>query len=91
LTPDTRLQRVPTALWTNAGAEAVVVSGHGEVFLALDGVGTDIWQLLETPVAVRDLVTSLRRRYRVDEAQCLADVTTYLQVLLSHRIVSLVT
>jgi hypothetical protein len=85
-----RIQRVPSALWTTAGTEVVVVSGLGEMFLALDGVGTDIWRQIEAPVAVGELVTDLRRRYQVDEERCLADVRSYLEMLLSHRVVTVV-
>jgi hypothetical protein len=91
LTPETRVQRAATAIWANAGTEAVVVSGLGEVFLALDGIGSEIWQLLEQPLALAEVVTHLRRRYQVDQPRCLAEVTTYLEMLLSHRVVTIVT
>jgi hypothetical protein len=88
LTPSTRLQRVPTALWTRAANEVVVISGHGDRFLALDEVGSDIWQTLESPATVGDLVAGLQRRYAVDAEQCHADVSAYLDTLLSHGVVA---
>lgn len=47
-------------------------------YYSLDPIGAEIWQLLEQPGTVQQLVDKLLKRYTVSPEQCQADVLAFL-------------
>jgi hypothetical protein len=48
-------------------------------YYSLDPIAADIWNMLEQPTRIRDLVESLQKRYAVTPEQCQADVLAFLE------------
>ena len=48
-------------------------------YYSLDSIGAEIWNLLEQPARVRDLVDRLQQRYEVGPEQCQADVLAFIE------------
>lgn len=57
-------------------------------YLGLDEVGQRIWDLLEEPSSLGELVDRLTDEYEVDEATCRADVSRFLDALQQHQLVA---
>lgn len=63
------------------GQALIVLTRRGEV-MVLNASGTWLWNLLGEACNVRDLATQLAARFRLEEAQALADVRTFVASLL---------
>lgn len=57
-------------------------------YLGLDEVGQRIWELLEQPRTVADIVAALVEEYDVSEAECTRDVTEFVASLEGHELVT---
>lgn len=54
---------------------------------SLDGVGSYIWDVLETPMTVSRLVDVLRERYDISAEDCLRDTLRFLDRLRQWRLI----
>jgi hypothetical protein len=58
--------------------EAVLLDVETGMYYGLDGVGTRIWQLLETGASEEEISASLLEQYAADAAEVRADVAGFL-------------
>ncbi len=64
------------------------MSTEGNRYFSLNPLGTDIWKLLEQPQSKQDIVDAIRAHYDVDEEQAHRDVSEFLEVLESKKLIS---
>ena len=55
-------------------------------YYGLDDIGSRIWELIEHPVKVSDLIDTLLERFDVDRETCEIDVLKFLNELNEDRI-----
>lgn len=67
--------------------EMVMMDIEKGKYFTLNPVGTVIWNLLETPYSLEDLVERLMEEFEVDLAQCRQETEDYLQNLLKAGLV----
>jgi Coenzyme PQQ synthesis protein D (PqqD) len=72
--------------------ETLVVPVRGKVgdlasIYSFNGTGSLIWQLLETPKALSELISAVESEYEVGREQALRDVTRFLDDMLSLELV----
>ncbi|MDZ4113817.1 MAG: PqqD family peptide modification chaperone [Brevundimonas sp.] len=65
-------------LTTRVDGEVMAMSVERGACYGLDPIGTRVWELVETPVTVGDLIARLTREYDVDAAVCRTDVCALL-------------
>jgi hypothetical protein len=53
-------------------------------YLTLNGTGSAIWNLLEQPANVEQIVAALRQSYAVEEEQCRRETQAFLEEALSR-------
>ena len=75
-----------------AGGEIMVVPVRGEVgnlasIYSLKGTGSLIWQLLDAPRALPELVATVEREFGVTQEQAQRDVTQFLDDMLGAGLV----
>lgn len=56
-------------------------------YFNLGEVGGRIWEILEQPTSVKDLVSTLVQEYDVTEEQCLEDIVPFLEKMLNRGLV----
>jgi len=84
-----KVQRNLNMVTSNLDGEIVMMSvEHGEYF-GLDEIGTRIWEFLEKPVIVEELITSLTNEFEVERQECEHDTLEFLEELLSKELVQL--
>lgn len=72
------------------GKELVMMDIQNGNYVGLNETGRAIWELIETPVKVSDLVAQLAAKYSVTTEECMKDTLEYLdkmndqQLLLIH-------
>lgn len=61
--------------------EKVMMSVEKGEYFGLDPIGSRVWELIEKPVKVGDLIDALLQKYDVDRETCEHDVLVFLQEL----------
>lgn len=75
------ISRNPSVLWTELDQQLVLLNLERNRYFEASGVGGVIWQLLEQPRSLAELVEHLVANYRVDAASCEADVRGFVDEL----------
>jgi hypothetical protein len=76
-------------LSTELGDEVVILGLHDSVYYGLSQVGTRVWQLLQTPRTLDDLVTALVAEYDVSRERVAADLQRLLSELQTRGLVAI--
>lgn len=76
-----------THLSTNVGEEFVILNLVDEIYYGLDGVGALVWELLQQPRTVDEIVDVVSSQYNVDREQCERDVRALISELAQRSLV----
>jgi hypothetical protein len=69
--------------------EKVMLHIESGNYYGLDSVGSRIWELIEKPYKVRELVLELLKKYEVEEKTCRQDVLAFLNKLYAQGLIDL--
>ncbi|MEA5005817.1 MAG: PqqD family protein [Rikenellaceae bacterium] len=58
-------------------------------YFGLNPVGKRIWELIEKPKSLEEIVGQLTEEYNVPEGQCAKEVVTFLEMAIRHDIVKI--
>lgn len=61
--------------------EKVMLSINNGKYYNLGDIGGEIWELIENPTSIEDLVSTLVATYDVDKNQCKEHVLSFLEML----------
>lgn len=67
--------------------EAVIINLSDGMYFTMDGVGAEVWRLVEQGCSLRTMAACLAARYGVDEARVLADLDEVAAALLAAELV----
>ncbi|MDQ8205645.1 lasso peptide biosynthesis PqqD family chaperone [Pelagicoccus sp. SDUM812003] len=87
LTPSSIVARNEEILSTCLGEETVMMDIESGNYFGLGLIGSRIWQLIETPNSIQQILDSLLAEYEVEKEQCLEDIIDFLDQLAQNRIV----
>ena len=77
LTLEQKVTRHPDMLSAEIGGEAVMMSIEKGAYFGLNPIATRIWDLIEQPCTVADLIKTIGEEYEVTDEQCTADVQEF--------------
>lgn len=77
-------QRVPNVLAADMSGETVMMSVESGQYFGLTAVGSAIWDMLESPTSLDQIVERLCATYEIAEKTCRDDAETFLSKLLSN-------
>jgi hypothetical protein len=66
--------------------EKVMMSVEKGQYYGLDPIGSRVWELIEEPVKVSELINTLFQKYDVDRETCERDVLAFLEELREYGI-----
>src|SRR5215208_1907804 len=75
---------------TTVDEEVVMLSVRAGAYFGLNGVGSEIWNLLAEPRRVGEICETLSSRYETDEHTLLRDVTWFLESLVERGLVRVI-
>lgn len=78
---DTQLQRKEGLLFNKIDNEIVMLSVKNSEYYGMNKIGSRIWEMLEQPKTIRQLIASLLEQYEVTEEKCRKDALTFLKKL----------
>lgn len=73
---------------TKVGEQTMMMSISAGKYFAVAETAQQIWDMLDQPRSIREIVTSLRSEYNVSEATCLEQVTRFADDLLANGLVT---
>ena len=83
----TNYARSPQALSAQVDDDIVALQAERGFAFGMEGVTAAVWQRLETPASLDQLVAGLLEEYEVDAAQCRSEVTELLAQLVDEGLV----
>jgi hypothetical protein len=81
ITADDIVRQTDNLVASDIDDEKVMMSVEKGCYYGLDPVGSRVWELIEAPIRVSDLVDALLLKYDVDRRTCEQDVLAFLQEL----------
>lgn len=75
-------------LSSNIDEETILLSIAKSKYFGIDPIGTTIWNLLDTPMSIGQIITDLERQYNVSRRQCQEDVLMFLEHLLTEDLLT---
>jgi hypothetical protein len=88
--PDSVIVQEDEPVAAEVDGDVVMLSERAGAYFGLDGIGSEIWRLIEEPRRVSELCGTLAQRYDVDAETLSRDVTAFLDALLARNLVRLV-
>jgi hypothetical protein len=70
------------------GDETVILHFDAGTYFGLDDVGTRVWQLLQQPRTVGELLDLIEEEYDVERERCEAAILPFLEDLVTNGLVS---
>jgi hypothetical protein len=87
--PDQQVVATKRHVACTVAGEVVILHLDDGVYYGLNEVGTRVWQLLEHPRNVDQIVDVITDEFEVERSQCLSDVKELLQALSERGLVEL--
>lgn len=86
---DTPLVASDRQLSTTLAGEVIILGLADSVYYGLDGVGTRVWELLQTPRTVAEIVRTITAEFDVDRERAEADLLALLADLQSRGLIAI--
>ena len=83
---DSIVQRNREVMAAEAGQDLVMVSIENGLYYGVSDIAREVWVAIEHPKRISDLITDLLATYNVDRARCEAETLSFLEDLLSERL-----
>ena len=80
--------RNPDLIATDMDGDTVMMSIERGEYYGISGVGSRVWELLEQPVTLADIIAIICAEFDIDQATCQTDMEQFLSELQSLELVS---
>ena len=84
---ETMVSRAPGFTTAAVHDELMMLNVEQGAYFSLDPIAAEIWNMLEEPARVQELVDRLQKRYAVEPEQCRDDVLAFLAELLQNGMI----
>jgi len=79
--PDTIISRIVEVVAAEMDGEIVMISIENGKYYGMDSIASRIWELIEAPKSVAEVVRILGEEYEVKQQQCQEDILGFLNCL----------
>jgi len=86
LSLDCIVQRDPDVLAAEADQDLVMVSIASGFYYGVSDVARAIWEAIERPKKISDLINDLSSAYNIDRSKCEEETLSFLKELLTERL-----
>lgn len=76
---------------SDMGGEKVMLNVENGKYYNLGKVGGDIWELIDKPMVVSELVNNIMAKYNVNKGKCEEEVISFLESMYEERLVKVIT
>lgn len=81
ISTESRVSQIEDIVASDIDDEKVMMSVEKGQYYGLDPVGSRVWELIEKPIKVSELIDALLLKYDVDRETCERDVLAFLEGL----------
>jgi hypothetical protein len=89
ITLQSNIQRNHKMVTSTLDGEIVMMSVDNGEYYGLDEIGTRIWELLEKPIVIDNLINCLTNEFEVDRQECEQDTLDFLEDMFSRKLIDL--
>jgi len=89
INPQTTISRKEDVVVAELDGKTVMMSLNNGEYYGLDEVASAIWNGVERPVTVSELVSRLAKEHKVSLEQCQADVLEFLENLYNKQLIEI--
>ena len=89
ITLKSNIQRNSSMITSNLDGEIVMMSVENGEYYGLDEIGTRIWELLEKPIVIENLIHCLTLEFEVEREECEEDTLEFLKDLFAKNLINL--
>jgi hypothetical protein len=83
------ISRNPQILSSKMDEEIIMMSVQNSEYYGVNPVGAYIWQMLEQPCSIENIIEMLVNEYDVNKEQCMNDIIPFLIKLEEKKIISI--
>ncbi|MCB2194299.1 MAG: lasso peptide biosynthesis PqqD family chaperone [Bacteroidetes bacterium] len=87
ITLNTTIQRNPEILASDLDGEKVMMSIQQGEYYGLGKTGTFIWDHIEEPITIKELVALITTKYNVSNEQCFQDIKPFITDLIEKQLI----
>jgi len=71
------------------GDDWVMMDIENGAYLSLNKTGRIIWELIEKPVKIEDIINNLMSRFGIDEGTCTSETLTFLNRISEQKVLEI--
>lgn len=86
----TVIQRKANIAFTDIDHEIMLLHPELGRFFSFNKIGSTIWNLIQNPITVNELVKQLTSHFEVDADTCFSDVSSFLALLLEKKLIEII-
>ncbi|MGF9775905.1 lasso peptide biosynthesis PqqD family chaperone [Priestia aryabhattai] len=87
ITKNALVSQKPGNIVSDMDGEKVMLSIQSGKYFNLGAIGGEIWELIKEPTLIRNLVTTIKSQYDVDQDECEQQVTAFLNQLIEEELI----
>ena len=72
------------------GGETAMLDMKEGVYYGLNEMGTIIWEFIQEPVTIQEIVDNILEEYEVDEETCFADLVELIEQMVENKLIETV-
>lgn len=76
---------------SDMGSEKVMLNIENGKYYNLGEIGGDIWELIDKPILVDELINDIMAKYDVNKEKCEEEVISFLESMYKERLVRVIT
>ncbi|EGI2115025.1 lasso peptide biosynthesis PqqD family chaperone [Listeria monocytogenes] len=76
---------------SDMGNEKVMLNIENGKYYNLGKIGGDIWELIDKPVLVSELIDNIMAKYDVNKEKCQEEVISFLESMYEEKLVKIIT
>ncbi|HUQ50563.1 MAG TPA: PqqD family protein [Terriglobales bacterium] len=88
ITPQTKVTVTPDQVSSEVSGEIIILHVKDGMYFGLDDVGAVVWQAIQKPRRVDEIVNTMLEQFEVDREKCEADLCALLEQMVAAKLVS---
>lgn len=71
------------------GGETAMLDMKEGIYYGLNEIGTIIWELIQKPITLQEIIDKILEEYEVDDETCYADVVELIDQMVENKLVEI--
>ena len=72
------------------GGETAMLDMKEGIYYGLNEIGTIIWEYIQKPITIQEIIDKILEEYEVDDETCYADVVELIDQMVENKLVEII-